>query len=755
MCILRRTAGASAIILAFIAPPAPAAVTVPAGFESRTLATGLDQPVQVAWAPGGRVLIATKPGLVYFLDPGAPGAQKLLDISSHVNSFHDRGLEGIAVDSDYTSNHYLWLLYVYEPDPNTPNDQGPKTSRLTRVTVNADGTTSAETVVLGTVSSAPCPTPDNQIDCIPADSSSHAVGTVRSAPDGTLWVGSGDAASYGGVDQLAFRTYDERSYAGKILHVDRSGNGLPGHPFCPAGGGQADDLTRVCAKAYAKGFRNPFRFELRPGAGPIVGDVGWNTREELDLISPGSNYGWPCYEGGAGTASGAQTPSYSADPQCSGTGGIYSLEGTALAASPPVYDYVHYQSAAIIGGPLLPAGGSYPAQYAGKVFFGDYAGATISTYDPASGSVQPFAGNVHVVDLETAPDGNLAYVDIWTGEVGEIAYAPDGLSPVAVATASPRGGDLPLTTHFDGSDSRDPNGGALTYHWDFGDGTSSDEASPTHTYSSAGRVTVWLTVTNTAGKSASAAVEVAPGDHFPSAHIDSPAASSAYVDGGSVHVSGSGTDPDPGPGPHLDWQVILHHADHVHFIGEWFDRSSFDWQTLTDHDADSYYEIKLTATDSSGLSDTQSVAIHPETVPLSLDSSPAGAPLTYSGRQVNAPYDALAAVGFKTSVSAAESLQQDGRTWTFDHWSDGGALLHAVTIGPAALTLTAVYRSSDSAGFPAVVLPGASVSGAGPVPQRCRVVRRRGHHHVRRAAQRCASKKAKRRRSGHHRRKLR
>ena len=36
------------------------------------------------------------------------------------------------------------------------------------------------------------------------------------------------------MDPLAFRTYDEQSMAGKILHIDRNGHGLPGHPFCPA-----------------------------------------------------------------------------------------------------------------------------------------------------------------------------------------------------------------------------------------------------------------------------------------------------------------------------------------------------------------------------------------------------------------------------------------------------------------------------------------------------------------------------------------
>jgi hypothetical protein len=61
---------------------------------------------------------------------------------------------------------------------------------------------------------------------------------VRSAPDGTPWVGSGDGADFHVLDQNSFRAQDEQSFAGKIIHIDRSGHGLPGHPFCPPGAGR-------------------------------------------------------------------------------------------------------------------------------------------------------------------------------------------------------------------------------------------------------------------------------------------------------------------------------------------------------------------------------------------------------------------------------------------------------------------------------------------------------------------------------------
>jgi len=305
-------------------------------------------------------------------------------------------IRALSADSDFANNHYLYLLYVYQPAGASGN--GARTSRLTRVTVNNDNTASAEVTILGSQGTPPCPTPSNTVDCIPADNDSHSIGTVRSDTDGTLWLGSGDGADWSRVDPVALRTYDEQSFAGKIIHVDRNGMGLPGHAFCPT----ETDLTKVCTKLYAKGLRNPYRFNIRPGNGPIIGDVGWEEWEELDLVTgPGKNLGWPCYEGTART---------SGYRDLAGCASQYANEGTPQAATPPNLTYAHSlypdYSAAIIGGPQYPAsGGPYPSDYAGDVFYADYVHGYIKRVDVnGSGQVtgqQDFAtGGPTWVDLE-------------------------------------------------------------------------------------------------------------------------------------------------------------------------------------------------------------------------------------------------------------------------------------------------------------------------------------------------------------------
>jgi PKD repeat protein len=81
-----------------------------------------------------------------------------------------------------------------------------------------------------------------------------------------------------------------------------------------------------------------------------------------------------------------------------------------------------------------------------------------------------------------------------------------GQAPVAVAAASVTSGPAPLTVNFSSAGSRDPDGGAITYLWNFGDGSTSSEANPVHTYTTPGTYTATLKVTDPSGATATSQV---------------------------------------------------------------------------------------------------------------------------------------------------------------------------------------------------------------------------------------------------------
>ena len=336
--------------LCLAGPGSAAAAELPAGFEDLVLATGLDTPTAIDWAPDGRLFIVEKVGVLKVVVPArAPEATTVLDISDHVNSYGDRGLLGLALAHDFARTGHAYLLYTYETDRS--RQDGRKTSRLTRITVGPDNRVRGrERVILGKDGSRPCKRLSNTQDCIPADAPTHTIGTVRAGRDGTLWLGTGESTAYD-IDYVdAFHAYRNRTFAGKVIHVDKRGRGLRDHAFCP----RDDDRSHVCTKLHAKGFRNPFRFTVHAGTA-IVGDVGLDTREEIDVTVAGGDYGWPCHEGTI------RTPAFSRDRRCLRR---YSFERNGHPSEGPLYDYAGGPGTVIVG-PVFDAP-AWPAEYRGE-----------------------------------------------------------------------------------------------------------------------------------------------------------------------------------------------------------------------------------------------------------------------------------------------------------------------------------------------------------------------------------------------------
>ena len=302
-----------------------------------------------------------------------------------------------------------------------------------------------------------------------------------------------------------------------------------------------------------------------------------------------------------------------------------------------------------------------------------------------------------IVDLEPMPNGDLAYVNIGFGSspaVRRITYANGNLAPDPVATATPTEGLAPLQVQFTGSGSTDPEDDDLSYEWDFGDGTANSTApDPTHLYTGAGVFTARLTVDDGFNRFPNTTVTISVGGNkAPVPSISAPTDESKYRGGATVQLAGSATDDGPPSEVDLSWQVLLHHNTHLHEVAT-PEGAAAAFATYVDHDADSYYEVILTASDSEGGIATRRIQIRPETIDLTLASSPAGAPILYSGQgPFAAPTQRSAAVGYQATVEAPNLFVFDGRSYEFDRWSDGGGRKHVVSVPASDSTLTASYR---------------------------------------------------------------
>jgi glucose/arabinose dehydrogenase len=752
----------AAVLLALLSPlKANAVSTLPSGFQESVVFSGLRNPTTVQFSKDGRVFVAEKSGLIKVFDDLSDTTPTIFaDLRTNVHDFWDRGMLGMALDPDFPTNPYVYVLYTHDaaiggtaprwgqpgvtsdgcPTPPGATEDGCVVSgRLSRLT--ADGNTNTmsgpeRVLIEGWCQQYP----------------SHSIGSLVFGSDGALYVSGGDGASFyftdygqdgnplnpcgdppGGVGATltpptaqggSLRAQDLRTSGdpvglnGAILRVDpATGNALPNNPLIS----NSDPNAR---RIIAHGLRNPFRQTLvaRPGTDEIwVGDVGQTRWDEINRIanptdSTVENFGWPCYEGNA------RQPSFDG----ANLNICENLYGQANAVSAPHFAYS--QSAKVVPGEsciignssiarlAFYKGGPYPDEYDDALFFADFSRNCIWVMEegtnglPNPGQLRTFVdGAAGPVDLQIGPNGDLFYVDFKGGTIRRIQYSAVNQPPVANATANPSSGLTPLAVSFDGSGSSDPEGDTLTYEWDLdGDGAyngsnDSTAAEPTYEYTSKGNYQVGLRVTD--GQGASDTLDqpltISAGNTAPTATIGSPSSTTTWKVGDTISFSGSATDQQDGSlaASNLTWSLIMHHcsslnACHEHVVQDFAGVASGSF-VAPDHEYPSYLELRLTATDSGGLTDTKSVRLDPQAVQLSFQSNPrAGLKLMVGGTESSTTFSRTVIVGSKNSVSAPSPQTLEGTTYKFASWSDGKAQSHDIVAPGAPTTYTATYTAA-------------------------------------------------------------
>jgi PKD repeat protein/glucose/arabinose dehydrogenase len=146
-------------------------------------------------------------------------------------------------------------------------------------------------------------------------------------------------------------------------------------------------------------------------------------------------------------------------------------------------------------------------------------------------------------------------------------YVKGQRAPVAVLTADRTDGPVPLTVNFSSAGSSDPDpGDSIHFSWSFGDGGTSIEANPSHTYTARGRYTVVLTVTDSSGKSNSQSTIITAGNTSPTVVVNTPVNGGTFAFGNNIPFTVTVTDPEDGAINCAEVQVtfVLGHDTHGH-----------------------------------------------------------------------------------------------------------------------------------------------------------------------------------------------
>jgi glucose/arabinose dehydrogenase len=385
------------------------------------------QPVQVVFAPGEttRAFVVERAGTIAMVaDITNPVRQVILDLSANVNpSVNDggHGMLSMAFHPAFAQNGYFYVWTSYW-------DSGSRYTRLLRYTLSAGDTVD----------------PASQIILIsqPVGSGGHDGGTLLFGTDGYLYLSIGDGdEGQAGAEAIASHQRIDEGFFGAVLRIDvdqNPGNLTPNphlgqqptgylipadNPYVGATSfnGEPVDPASVRTEFWAVGLRNPFRMAFDSANGDLwAGDVGLSSREEIDAVTAGSNYGWSFYEG---TIPG---PDYSELP--AGISFVF-----------PVWEYSHDAGDACIIAGVVYHGARFP-QLQGQYLFGDYISGRIwaatapATQPFQAAQVSQIASTIGVTDITVQPvTGDILIANLNSGVIQELGDPSATLAPPLIS----------------------------------------------------------------------------------------------------------------------------------------------------------------------------------------------------------------------------------------------------------------------------------------------------------------------------------
>ncbi len=236
-----------------LAPPPVAA------YEITTVADGLDHPWCVAFLPDGSLLVTERPGNLKRIGPAGEVGEPVSGVPAvYFSPSGQSGLFDVLPDPDFASNRTLYLAYAH----------GSRQANATRIArARLAGNALEDLEVIFTAE------PTKRLP-------QHFGGKLVFLPDGTLLATTGDGFDYREEAQ------NPHSLLGKTVRIRTDGSIPPDNPF-------ADGVDGHPA-VWTWGHRNPQGLVLDHRTGTVyLHEHGPKGGDEVNVLTPGANYGWP------------------------------------------------------------------------------------------------------------------------------------------------------------------------------------------------------------------------------------------------------------------------------------------------------------------------------------------------------------------------------------------------------------------------------------------------------------------------------
>lgn len=222
-------------------------------YDIEIIAENLEIPWALDISDSGTIYVTERTGSIRIIENGRLLLQPLIRLRSPFVSIGEGGLMGLVLDPNFSQNHYMYVMHTYEE-----NDQ--LFNRVIRLIVN-NLSARIDTTLLDRI-------PGGRI---------HNGGRIKIGPDNKLYITTGDAGN-------SLLSQDVNSLAGKILRIELDGSIPEDNPYSNS-------------PVYCIGLRNPQGFAWNSNNNLYATDHGSSAHDEINLILPGANYGWPLVQG--------------------------------------------------------------------------------------------------------------------------------------------------------------------------------------------------------------------------------------------------------------------------------------------------------------------------------------------------------------------------------------------------------------------------------------------------------------------------
>ena len=529
-------------------------------FTKTVLTDDLNEPMELAVAPDGRVFFTERSGKFYMYDPASNKTRLLREFPVKAVEKYLNGLIGITLDPDFKQNNYIYFFY----SSSTGKQLHQNISRFTLTKDNNLDTTSEKIII-----KVP----------IDAEVSAHTGGSLAWDKAKNLYISTGDntvpfeSDGYAPMDEREGRlVYDaQRSAAnpadlrGKILRIHPEPDGsytIPEGNLFPKG------TPGTRPEIYVMGCRNPYRISVDTATsivywGEVGPDAGNDSRhgprgyDEFNQAKKAGNFGWPYFVGDS-------KPYHDSDFATKAVGALFDVNGPANnspnntgaknlpAPQKPMIWYPYARSAEFpdlgeggrcaMGGPVyhynpsLQSDKKLPAYYDKALFVYDWMRNWVFAlrFDENNNykRMEPFMrtnGDFRrPIDMEFGPDGAiymLEYgsvygIDNVDARLVRIDYNGGNRAPVARISTNDTIGLAPFKATLSSKKSYDyDENDQLTYQWSVNNQVISSEPDPAYTFQNNGVYHAVLKVTDRAGKSSTDTVVVKVGNTLPKVAI--------------------------------------------------------------------------------------------------------------------------------------------------------------------------------------------------------------------------------------------